>query len=115
MDKLVSILVALGTPGLVLLVFVSTSGLAGAASMTTSLAILGGPFGILGGIMMLPILALISKVTSEVGIEIVIKEVLKGLYIDKGLTKEEICETIHKYPISKDMKFKLQDYVQRLG
>jgi hypothetical protein len=49
-QRVVESLVALGVPGLVLLVAVATSGFAGAAALTTGLATLGGPLGMVGGI-----------------------------------------------------------------
>lgn len=115
MDRLVSILVGLGTPGLVVLILVATSGLAGAAAMTSTLAILGGPFGMLGGILMLPVLALVSSKISEYGIDAIFEKVVRGLYTQKNLTKSEIIITIEKYPISKELKEKLKEYLEKLG
>src|ERR1039458_10138998 len=54
-------LVALGVPGLVLLIAVSVSGLAGAAALTSALAALGGPFGMVGAIGVLLLLVLVSE------------------------------------------------------
>ena len=59
MDKLVDKIVALGVPGLVLLIAMSATGWAGAAALTTALAALGGPLGMLGGIAVLGMLSLI--------------------------------------------------------
>lgn len=56
MDRLVSKIAALGVPGLVLLVAMSATGYAGAAALTTALAALGGPLGMLGGIAVLGLL-----------------------------------------------------------
>ena len=66
MDKIVSKIVALGVPGLVLFVALSATGYAGAAAITTALAAIG-PFGILGGIASLGILALFSQAITEYG------------------------------------------------
>ena len=49
MDKIVEKIVGLGVPGLILLVAINISGYAGAAAITSSLAILGGPAGMIGG------------------------------------------------------------------
>ncbi|MFM6039787.1 MAG: hypothetical protein ACKPBB_18935 [Sphaerospermopsis kisseleviana] len=49
MDKIVDKIAALGVPGLVLVVAMAFTGWAGAAAITTGLAVLGGPFGMLGG------------------------------------------------------------------
>ena len=66
MDKLISKIVAFGVPGLVLLIIMSGTGLAGAAAITTALVFLG-PFGILGGIATLGVIALVSEGIAEFG------------------------------------------------
>ena len=53
MDKLVNKIVALGVPGLVLLIAMHLTGFAGAAALTAALASLGGPLGMLGGLAVL--------------------------------------------------------------
>lgn len=109
MDKLVDKIVALGVPGLVLLIAMSATGYAGAAAITAALAALGGPLGILGGIAMLGILALISKGIAEYGFEAIYTRVLSQLKSKKGLTEDQIKSKIESYPISKSMKLKLID------
>jgi hypothetical protein len=109
MDKLVDKIVALGVPGLVLLLAMSATGYAGAAALTAALAALGGPLGMLGGIAMLGVLALISKGLAEYGFEAIYSRVLHSLKNEKGLTEEEIKRKINSYPISKGMKLKLID------
>lgn len=69
MDQLVDKIAELGVPGLVLLVAMAVTGWAGAAALTTALAVLGGPFGMLGGIALLGILGLIAKGLSDYGFE----------------------------------------------
>ena len=49
MDKLLDKIAALGVPGVVLAVAMETTGYVGAAALTTALATLGGPLGMLGG------------------------------------------------------------------
>ena len=49
MDKIVSKVAALGVPGLVLVIAINATGLAGGAAITTALAALG-PGGMKGGI-----------------------------------------------------------------
>ena len=60
MDELVKKIAALGLPGVVLIVVMATTGLTGAAAITTALAILGGPAGMLGGIAVLGLTALMT-------------------------------------------------------
>ena len=98
MDKIVSKIVALGVPGLVLFVALSATGYAGAAAITTALAAIG-PFGILGGIASLGIIALFSQAITEFGFE--------AIYVQ--VTKESILEKIESYKISKTLKFELKD------
>jgi hypothetical protein len=111
-DKLVERLVALGVPALVLLVAVATTGLAGGAAIVAALAVLGGPFGMWGGVALLLLLVLISDALAEHGLETLFVAVLKGLR-RKGLTKQQILMTIDSYPISIALKLKLRMYVEQ--
>jgi hypothetical protein len=108
MDKIVAKLVALGIPGLVLLIAVSISGYAGAAAITTALSAFGGPFGMLGGIGVFGLAALILNAISEYGFEKIFTNVLLELR-NKGYTKKQILNKIDKYPISHSLKLKLKD------
>lgn len=110
-DKIVEAIAGLGVPGLVLCCALALTGFAGAAALTTALASLGGPLGMLGGIGVLLFLVLISKALSKWGIE-KIAEAVKRRLIEKGETKESILEKIESYrPISKELKLKIKDYV----
>lgn len=114
MDKLVDKIAALGVPGLVLVVAMSATGYFGAAAITTALAALGGPLGILGGITVLGILGLISKGIAEYGFEKVYFSVLLKIKDKEMLTEEEIIKRIRKYPISKVMKLKIINRIETL-
>jgi hypothetical protein len=111
MDKIVSQIAALGVPGLVLLFFMAISGYAGAAAITTALAALGGPFGMLGGIGVLILLAKISPAITEYGLE----NIAKGVVIkmkEYGKTKAGIISEINNFPlISTDLKKRLTTFV----
>ena len=61
LDKIADKIAALGVPGLVLVIVMGTTGWAGAAALTTALAVLGGPLGMLGGIALLGVMLLISR------------------------------------------------------
>ena len=113
MDKLVSKIAALGIPGLVLVTAISATGLAGGAAITTVLAALG-PGGILGGITTLGIIGLISEDIAQYGVGAIVSAVVKELY-RKGETKEEILQKVKKYPISKDLKRKLKENIEKVG
>ena len=104
-------LVALGVPGLVLLIAVSVSGLAGAAALTSALAALGGPFGMVGGIGVLLLLVLVSKALTKFGLPKMAQAVVRGL-IAKGESAESIrrkVESIPKWVISRSLRAKLDE------
>ena len=92
----------------------SATGFAGAAALTTALAALGGPVGMLGGIAMLGLLVVISKALTEYGIEAIFKAVLAELR-KKGKSKEDILRQVDGYPISKELKRTLKEYVEKWG
>ena len=79
MDELVKKIAALGLPGVVLIVVMATTGLTGAAAITTALVILGGPAGMLGGIAVLGLTALITDGLAKVGLE----NLLTSVYCDR--------------------------------
>jgi len=107
-DNVVSTIAGLGVPGLVLLVAMAISGWAGAAAITAALATLGGPLGMLGGIAVLGILALMSKGLAEFGLEKIFFAVISRMEKD-GQSKESIYQQISKYPISNTLKRKVRD------
>jgi len=111
MDKIVGKITALGIPGIVLLVAISTSGLAGGAAVVAALAVLGGPLGMIGGIALLGVLVLIANGIATYGFERIYKAVIAGL-VEKGFSKVDIAEKIKSYPISKDLKGKLNDLLR---
>jgi hypothetical protein len=93
--NIIASLVDLGTPGLVLLVLISTSGWFGAAAITAGLAALGGPFGMLGGIGVLLLLVPTARLIREIGLPKMSQAVIKGL-IAKGYSQEDIRGEINK-------------------
>jgi hypothetical protein len=105
-DKIIDKIVALGIPGLVLLIVIETMGVAGGAAIVTALAFLGGPFGMLGGITALGLILLISQALAKYGIEKIVMGVVAGLK-EKGLRIDQIIDTVNKYPISKSLKLKI--------
>ena len=111
MDKIVSKIAALGVPGLVLTVAIGATGLAGGAAITTALAAIG-PGGIIGGLVTLGVIGLISEGISKYGVDAIFSAVVKELY-RRGETKEQLKQKIKRYPISKDLKRKLNEYIER--
>lgn len=114
MDKIVDKIVALGVPGLVLLVAMAATGWAGAAAITTALAVLGGPLGMLGGIGVLLLLALISKGLTTYGFERIFKAAVSRLR-ERGISDSEIKRKVESYPISRDMRLRVLHYLSTLG
>lgn len=112
MEKIISKVAALGVPGLVLLIAMGATGLAGGAAITTALAALG-PFGILGGIATLGLISLVSQGITEYGFEAIFCGVIKELY-KRGETKEGILSKVNRYPISKSLKRKLVEEINKL-
>ncbi len=111
-DKLIARLVALGIPALVLIAAIASTGLAGGAAIVAALAMLGGPFGMMGGVLVLGLLVLISHAIADYGFETVFLRVLRGLRA-KGYTKAQILKTIEAYPISLELKLKLAAYIEK--
>ena len=110
MDKIVSKIVALGVPGLVLLLAIGATGYVGAAAITAALCAIG-PFGMIGGIATLGLIGLISQAISEYGFEKIFVQVVKEL-VKKGETKESILLKINSDKISKSLKLKLKEILE---
>ena len=110
MDKVVEKLVALGVPGLVLLVVIGTTGLAGGAALTAALALLGGPGGMIGGLVVLGLLVLVSNAVAKYGVEAIFKKVVEGLRRN-GTSDEEIRQKVDGYPISRGLKRRILEHL----
>ena len=111
LDKVAEIIAGLGVPGLILVVVVAASPFFGAAAITASLAAIG-PFGMLGGIATLLVLGFIAGNLAKFGFGRVFQAVLNNLR-KKGETIEEILEKIDNYPISKELKRKLKELIEK--
>ena len=62
MDEFVERLAGIGVPALVFLIIMSTTGLAGAAAITATLALLG-PGGMIGGVITLIVIGKLSPLS----------------------------------------------------
>ena len=113
MDQIIKKVAGLGVPGLVFLVAIELTGLAGAAALTAALAALG-PGGIIGGVMTLCVLGLIADGIAEYGFDAIAKGVIRELYC-KGESKESIKAKISKYPISSKLKSNLYDTIDKFA
>ena len=113
MERIVSKIAALGVPGLILITAIGATGLAGGAAITTALAAIG-PGGMIGGIVTLGVIGLISEGITEYGFDAIFNAVVKELY-KRGETKNSILQKIEKYPVSKQLKRKLRDYLNEIS
>lgn len=112
MEKIISKVAALGIPGLILLVAMTATGLSGAAALTAALAALG-PGGMIGGIALLGVAGLVAQGLTEFGFDAIFTGVVKELY-KKGETKESIMSKIEDYPVSKSLKRKLKEELEKM-
>jgi len=103
MEKVVSTIVGLGIPGLVLLAAIASTGLTGGAAIVTTLALLGGPFGMLGGIVAISAMVLISRGITKYGFKHLLTASVDSM-LKKGMTKADIIAKIETYPISRELK-----------
>lgn len=113
MDKIVAKVAALGVPGLILVTAIGATGLAGGAALTAALAALG-PGGMIGGIATLGVIGLISEGIAEFGFDAIFSAVVKELY-KRGETKDSISKKIDKYPVSKGLKRKLRESLNKVS
>lgn len=108
MDEFVRKAASLGLPAVMLLVVMGTTGLFGAAAITTALATLGGPIGMLGGIALLGIVGIAADMLSRFGLE----TLLIGIYqqrLQNGESRAAICREIQGLPISGDLRRRLHE------
>ena len=113
MDKIVGKVAALGVPGLILVAAIGATGLAGGAAITAALAALG-PGGMIGGIVTLGVIGLLSEGIAEFGFDAIFDAVVKELY-KRGETKDIILKKIGKYPLSKGLKRKLRESLDKVS
>lgn len=113
LDKLAELIAGAGVPGLILLVAMAISGYAGAAALTTALAALGGPMGMIGGVGVLVLAGFISKGLASYGLEAIFKAVLKELK-RRGETKDSLLKKVDGYWISKRLKLVVQDSINQM-
>jgi hypothetical protein len=113
MDELANKVAGLGVAGLVLVGLVATSSYAGAVAITTSLAFLGGPFGMIGGVAALTLITAISSMIAKVGVETLAKAVVKQLK-DSGRSESSIIQEINDFPmITQGLRAQLREYVHQ--
>ncbi|HQC47392.1 MAG TPA: hypothetical protein PK483_05170 [Candidatus Syntrophosphaera sp.] len=115
LNEVVQKVVALGIPGLVVVVVIGTTGLTGGAAIVATLAILGGPFGMLGGLAALGLLTLVANAITRFGLDQIAIAVVDGL-MKNGHSKNDIWNTINGIPgflLSRRFKEKCRSYIYR--
>lgn len=108
MDEFARKAASIGLPAVLLLVVMATTGLFGAAAITSALAMLGGPAGMLGGIAMLGIVGLAADMLSKFGLE----ALLLAIYEQRahnGESRSNLCNEIQGLPISEDLRRALRE------
>lgn len=93
---------------------ITASPWSGAAAITSSFASLGGPLGMLGGIAAVGVLSFISRAIAKFGIEKLFPALLIKLRED-GRTSEDIREEINAYPISDELKQKIEEFIEEFS
>ena len=106
LDRLVSMLVGLGVPGLILLVAMGATGSAGAPALTTALIALGGPGGAIAGISVLVLCSLISAGLANFGFRKVFEAMVLDL-LEKGISKQNILERVACYSLTRRLTIRL--------
>jgi hypothetical protein len=103
----------LGVIGLILAIVIATPVFAGAATLTTDLALLGGSFGTLGGTAVLGIITVAATAISKFGIDAIAICVINSLK-EKGKSSSEITSEIDSFSIiTQSLKRNLKDYVNK--
>lgn len=114
MDKLVKKLAPFGVMGIVFIVVLTSAmsaGLAGAAAFTACMAALG-PGGMIGGLVTLGIVGLVTSLATDYGHDAIVLAVVKEQL--KAKNKEEVWSEINsKKLISKDLKLKIKDFIDK--
>ncbi len=107
MDEFGERLAGIGVPAVIFLIVMSTTGLAGAAAVTTALATLG-PFGMISGIGVLILTGAGSRIIAKYGYSAIITATCKKIMEKDCLSKDEMCAKIDKYSITKGLKEKVK-------
>ncbi len=108
-DKAVETIAGIGVPALVLFIAVHMSAYTGGAAIISALVAIGLG-GMIGGVLSLVALAIISAAIAKYGFNELYQKIIQK-FKEQGITTEEILSKIESYPISKEMKLKLKEWV----
>lgn len=107
MDEFVERLAGIGIPAVVFLTVMSMTGFAGAAAITSALSLLG-PGGMVGGVITLVVIGAGSSIIAKYGYSAIITATCKKIMQRDNLTKEQMCEKIDHYLITRGLKEKVK-------
>lgn len=111
MDEFVERLAGIGIPALIFLTVMSSTGLVGAAAITSTLASLG-PGGMIGGIVLLCVISTSSSIIAKYGYSAIITATCKKIMAKENLTVDQMNEKIDKYLITKGLKEKIKSKIR---
>ena len=103
MDEFVERLAGIGIPALIFIIVMSSTGLAGAAAVAATLALLGP-----GGIITLIVIGAGSSVIAKYGYEAIISATYKKIMEKEHLSKDDMCARIDSYYITKGLREKIK-------
>jgi hypothetical protein len=112
MDEVVKKVASLGLPGVILVVMMATTGLTGTVALPVALAVLGGPFGMMGGLAVLGIVTLIGDGLAGYGIETLLSKIYSERSKNEALGG--ILREIDGLPISDELKDKVKSILPKL-
>jgi rhodanese-related sulfurtransferase len=109
-DSLLEFASSLGIAGYAFIIICGSSGYAGAAAVTATLAGFG-PAGMVGGIVSFAAATILLKGILKYGADELAAAVAKRLYA-KGKTKEELLKDLEKLPLSKSKKDRIRESLE---
>lgn len=78
----------------------------------TSLSLIGGHLGIIGGVITLVVITIITKIIWTSICNVVALNIIKKL-IKKGETKDQIMNRVRRYYLSIDLFFRIKNYLDK--
>lgn len=110
MDEVIKKIASLGLPGVIFVITLGTRGVATFLAVPIAIALLGGPFGVIGGITVLGLATLVSDAIAGFGLD----AILSSVYKERRKTEPSasLVSEIDNLFISDELKYKLKAEVQ---
>lgn len=110
MDDVVKKIASLGLPGVIFVITLTTRGLSTFLAIPIAVAVLGGPFGIIGGLTVLGLTTLVGDALAAFGID----AILSGVYAErrKNEPSASLISEIDNLAISDQLKRRLKAEIQ---